>query len=205
MQTETLKAFAKYRIVLTRVLAGVCLFFIIFSHYSWRPESVINYVFDLAGLLFICMGTLGRLWASAYISGNKTNTIITEGPYSIVRHPLYLFSFLGAVGIGLASQNLLVLGLIIILFIFYYPFVMLYEERRLLAQHGLEYKKYMETVPRFLPKFNQLHEPAIFPVHMIKYRKAFLDVFWFIVIYIILQLIEILHMRGVLPILFRFP
>lgn len=205
MRTETLKVFVRHRIMLTRVFAGVCLFFIIFSHYSWRSGSIINYAMELSGLLFISIGMLGRLWASAYICGNKTNALITEGPYTIVRHPLYFFSFLGAIGIGLASQNLLVLGLIIIFFIIYYPFVMLYEERRLSAQYGIEYKKYMEKVPRFFPKFRQLNEPPIFPVHMKQYRKAFLDAGWFIVVYIILHIIVMLHIRSVLPILFRIP
>lgn len=205
MKTETLKSFSKYRIVLTRAFFGVCLFIIIFSHYSWNPTLVINSVFELIGLLFISIGVLGRLWASAYISGNKTNTVITEGPYSIVRHPLYFFSFFGAIGIGLASKSLLILGLVIILFAVYYPFVILYEERKLLDRHGYEYRRYMETVPRFFPKFKHLHEPTTFSVHMIKFRRAFLDVSWFIIIYIVLQVIELLHIKGVLPILFRFP
>jgi protein-S-isoprenylcysteine O-methyltransferase Ste14 len=39
---------------------------------------------------------LGRAWSTRYIGERKANLLVTEGPYSVSRNPLYLFSFLGA-------------------------------------------------------------------------------------------------------------
>ena len=67
----------------------------------------------------------------------------------MVRHPLYVFSLIGTIGIGLASENLLVLGLIVVFYLFYYPFTILAEERKLTNKFGkayLEYMKKTETV-----------------------------------------------------------
>jgi protein-S-isoprenylcysteine O-methyltransferase Ste14 len=36
-----------------------------------------------------------RLWCSLYISGYKNSQLITSGPYSLCRNPLYFFSFVG--------------------------------------------------------------------------------------------------------------
>ena len=64
------------------------------------------------GLFLLTVCSIGRLWALLYISGHKTYEIITDGPYSIVRHPLYLFSLIGAIGIGMASENILIMAIL---------------------------------------------------------------------------------------------
>jgi protein-S-isoprenylcysteine O-methyltransferase Ste14 len=71
------------------------------------------------GLALAGIASLGRLWCSLYIAGYKTEELITEGPYSIYRNFLYFFSFLGAIGVGFASESLLIPLIIPILFTSY--------------------------------------------------------------------------------------
>ena len=41
-------------------------------------------------MILICI--LGRTWATLYIGGQKQRELVTKGPYSVVRNPLYLFT-----------------------------------------------------------------------------------------------------------------
>ena len=50
-------------------------------------------------------------WSSLYIAGRKGRELVTVGPYSTCRNPLYFFSIVGAAGMG-AQSGSLTLGLI---------------------------------------------------------------------------------------------
>ena len=48
----------------------------------------------------IFLGIVGRLWSTLYIGGRKSAEVVTGGPYSMTRNPLYVFSTLAAAGVG---------------------------------------------------------------------------------------------------------
>lgn len=203
---EALIRFARdRRIPATRIVALALLSLILVTDHSWERYGLLDLVIEFSGFVLIGICTFGRLWSSLYISGFKERRVVTEGPYSMVRHPLYFFSFLGAIGIGLAAENILVLAVLVLLFVFYYPFVILGEEKKLIDLHGEDYLKYMETTPRFLPKLSLLSEPELYPVDSRRYRSAFFDAMWFFWFFMILQIVERLRFLGWLPVLFRVP
>lgn len=140
-----------------------------------------------------------------YISGKKGRELVTDGPYSMVRHPLYVFSLIGAVGIGLASENLLVLALIVIFYLSYYPFTILAEERKLTNKFGEVYLEYAKRTPRFLPKFSLHKEPETYQVKAAGFVHNFVDGMWFIWIFMLMHAIEMLQNSGFLPVLLRVP
>jgi len=140
---------ANSRVIVSRIFALGVLALLLFTGHSFSQQGITDVLFEVSGLFLLSICSLGRLWALMYISGNKRRELVTEGPYSMVRHPLYVFSLIGAIGIGLASENLLVLGLIVVFYLFYYPFTILAEERKLTNKFGqayLEYMKKTETV-----------------------------------------------------------
>jgi len=47
---------------------------------------------DIIGFTLIVLSGVGRIWSSAYIAGLKSKRVISYGPYSIMRNPLYFFS-----------------------------------------------------------------------------------------------------------------
>lgn len=55
-------------------------------------------VLEQIGMILIVLGVIGRFWATLYIGGHKNKDVITDGPYSICRHPLYLFSSIAVLG-----------------------------------------------------------------------------------------------------------
>ena len=140
-----------------------------------------------------------------YISGYKRIGLITDGPYSIVQHPLYVFSLIGTVGIGLASENLLVLALLIIFYALYYPIIIVSEESKLESKFGDEYVEYTKRTPKFLPKLSLYKEPDSFLVNTHAFVRNFGDGMWFIWIFILLQFVERLQDGGVLPVFLRIP
>jgi hypothetical protein len=140
-----------------------------------------------------------------YISGNKRRELVTDGPYSIVRHPLYVFSLIGALGIGLGSENILIPALIIIFYLFYYPFTILAEEKKLTNKFGQAYLDYMERTPRFLPKLSLYKEPQMYPVKASSFVRNFANGMWFIWIFMFMHAIEMLQDSGLLPVYLRIP
>src|SRR5262245_34324764 len=55
------------------------------------------------GIVFIVFCILGRTWSSLYIGGRKIEEFVQSGPYSVMRNPLYLFSCIGAIGVGMQA------------------------------------------------------------------------------------------------------
>ncbi len=195
----------EYRIAITRVFGAAILFLILFSHYSWKPNIYVNLFVEFVAFLLILICTFGRLWALAYISGHKTRDLITQGPYSLVRNPLYLFSLIGAVGVGLASKNILVCALIIVMFGIYYPFVIRAEEENLREVHGETFEEYTMKTPMFIPRFSNFHEEPYYSIDARLFRRAFISVIWFPLIFMILLVIDRLHESGIMPVLFTIP
>lgn len=199
------ESFSKSRILVSRLYFLVVLFFLLFTSYSWEENSILLFLLDQVGFVFLVLSVFGRIWASLFISGYKKKRLITQGPYSIMRNPLYFFSLIGMLGIGLASRNILVFLLLIVFFSFYYPFV-IKEERDVLQNiYKKEYDVYRKKTPAFLPRFSLYQKPERYLVKVKGFTKNLLDASWFFWFYLFVRLIQLLHVKEILPILFRFP
>jgi protein-S-isoprenylcysteine O-methyltransferase Ste14 len=205
MIKDSLYFIKKKRILFSRILVVLITAIFIFTDHSWKDEFYHFILFQAIGGFLVGFCILGRLWSALYIAGNKTKTLISEGPYSMVRNPLYFFSFFGAIGLGLTTENLLILLLIVVLFIIYYPFVIIGEEKRLIEVHGDEFLAYMKHVPRFIPNPFKFKEPEFYNVNVKKYKIAFVDAMGFFSIYICVQIVNILHAAKVIPAYFSIP
>ncbi len=202
MDDSIIKFVEQNRTAMTKIFAVIMVLILLLSNCSWDACKPFDYLLEWIGIFLLAVSAFGRLWASLYISGHKIDQIICEGPYSIVRHPLYVFTFIGMVGIGLVAGNVFVLAGLVMFFFLIYPLVIISEERELIKIHGETYLSYMRTVPRFLPKVSLLNEPVSFNVHAIIYRKAIFDAIWFIWCIIPFKVIGSLHQAGILPIYF---
>jgi hypothetical protein len=152
-----------------------------------------------AGLALAAIGAAGRIWCSFFISGRKDGQLVTEGPYSISRNPLYVFSCIGLVGVGLTTETLTYPVLFLAIFGMYYPGIMEREERRLEELFGEAYGQYRQRVPRFWPRLQLYSEPASWSSNPRLFRRHILSDIWFVWIAAIIELIEGLRDVGVLP------
>ena len=193
----------RIRIPLYRILVVISGILLLFSKSGWEDVSILSNVFFLAGCLLVGIGTLGRLWCSLYIAGYKNSRLITIGPYSVSRHPLYFFSLIGGIGIGLATETLFFVLVVILLFGFCYPSVIHSEEQRLLGLYGENFEAYCRETPIFFPRLSLLKEPDTYTVNPKIFRKNVFGALWFIWLVGILELIEALHESHILPAVFK--
>jgi amino acid transporter len=89
-------------------------------------------------------------WASGYLRKDSRPAI--GGPYAFVRNPLYLGTYLMALGTIWAIENWILLGVITVLFAAIYHYIILDEEVKLRKMFKEPYLKYCQMVPRFFPK-----------------------------------------------------
>src|SRR5688572_18582763 len=66
------------------------------------------------GALVCFLGATLRFWASGFL--RKDSQLAVGGPYAFVRNPLYLGTYLMAVGVAWAIENWPVLGAVSILY-----------------------------------------------------------------------------------------
>ena len=203
---EILLQFAKKtRIPVFRTSVGLIAFLLLFSGYSWEKSLAADLVLELTGFLLLLGCGFGRLWVNIYIRGKKSRTLVTVGPYSVCRNPLYLLSLVGAIGGCLAAKNLLVLVLILFLFLVYYPLVIVAEEKKLRKVFQGAYDEYMKRVPRFLPRLSLYHDSETLIIKPRYFYLCVLSAMWFPLAFILLRVIQLLQEAGVLPVLFRVP
>ena len=156
-----------------------------------------------AGLIFICVS--GRTWCSLYIGGRKTHELVTFGPYSISRNPLYVFSMIGAIGIGAQFGAVSVALLAGICAWLVHILVVKQEERLLLAEHGEVYAKYLARVPRFLPRFSLWKNVDLLEVRPRAVTRTFVDACIFLAAVPVAAALDLLHNLGLLRVFFRLP
>lgn len=178
----------RYRLRFSWVLGVLLIFLIIFAQSKYEATSLYE-LFELTGYGFIVLATLGRIWAAVYIGGRKDEELCVDGPYSISRNPLYIFSFLGALGIILSSQKLILLTVIVPFFIYYY-FVIKGEEQRLYEFFGDEYENYCKRVNRVLPSFKNYISKDTFEIFPKVLFRSMVHASIFMWIFIILEFLE---------------
>lgn len=138
-----------------------------------KPDLIIydlNYPYDIIILVPQFLSLAGIIWSLRFIStreflgieqvkrwfGNKYNmseldermTLVIEGPYKYMRHPILFFSVMFLILRPVMSLFYLTCLICIILYI---HIGSIYEEKRLVEKFGTRYIEYQKKVPRFFP------------------------------------------------------
>ena len=93
---------------------------------------------------------LGTLW-SAQLQLREHHHLVTTGPYSRMRHPLYTAMIAWAVSLALVSANWIFIGVAVVTASVFFIRVPR-EEQMMIEQFGDEYLEFMQRAGRFLPK-----------------------------------------------------
>jgi protein-S-isoprenylcysteine O-methyltransferase Ste14 len=121
-----------------------------------------------AGMFLACAGQV------YYIKFTRRGVAL-RGLYSWIRHPQYLGLVLAGLGLSILWPRFLVVALWAAMITLYYLLAR-DEERRMLAQFGEEYRKYMERTGMFLPQPIENAACRLVPVRSSSVRAALMIV-----------------------------
>ncbi len=171
----------------------------------WRDGGFVHESLEWIGIVLIVTCILGRTWCQLYIGGRKHIELVTQGPYSVTRNPLYFFSIIGALGIGAQFGSVTVALLCGIFAWAVFLWTALREEAAMVEQFHDDYRRYLARVPRFLPKLAIWESPTTLLVQPRTIVTTFLDALLFLVAIPLVELFEYLHDTGILPLYFTLP
>ncbi len=115
--------------------------------YFWLARPTWRFV--ALGSILIVPGLLIRALASGHV--RKNEALAMSGPYAYTRNPLYLGSLLIGIGFAVASRNMWIgLVLVLMFFVIYVPVIR--GEERFLREKFPEFEAYTQRVPRMLPR-----------------------------------------------------
>ena len=128
-------------------------------HYLDLAELPLAPFFATLGAALMVAGIALRIWAMLALGANYSRTlrvvqgqrVVQDGPYWLVRHPVYLSSLLVWVGLGVALANWLVTPVVALLLAVAYLDRIRAEEALLLRTFGSEYSSYMHKTWRLVP------------------------------------------------------
>jgi protein-S-isoprenylcysteine O-methyltransferase Ste14 len=137
--------------VLVGVTHGLALLMLDSAGDVWSAIGIALYIIALALFLAAIEAARRAPLTRTFVYTPKCDTILTKGPYRLVRHPIYLSYSLAWIAAPVATHNI-VLGLTALCMITCYV-ISAREEERLLAQgpRGAEYADYLRKTWRILP------------------------------------------------------
>jgi protein-S-isoprenylcysteine O-methyltransferase Ste14 len=167
--------------------------------------SVVHEMIEWGGIVLIVICILGRTWSSLYIGGRKIEELVTTGPFSIMRNPLYFFSVIGAAGVGCQLGSVLMGVICAVLAYVVFLLVVKQEEQLLTERYGDVYRDYLARVPRFLPKPWLWHDEPTLTIRPPRVLTTFGDALVFLLSVPIAEVFEYFQEAGVIPVLMHLP
>jgi protein-S-isoprenylcysteine O-methyltransferase Ste14 len=137
------------------IMVSAVLLIVFFPKIFFR-KPYLDYLDDISeifGVSFILLGQLFRVSARGYKSehSRQGNALIQDGPYALVRNPMYLGILLIGIGIVAVLFKWWVAAIFLLVFITRYILLIFKEEKKLKDLFPGDYLDYQRRVPRILP------------------------------------------------------
>lgn len=101
-------------------------------------------------LMSVCIINFAVRGKGTLSPADPTKKLVIAGPYKFSRNPMYVGVMMLLIGEAIFFQSLPIGFYSLIIFIAFYTFVVFFEEPRLLESFGDDYKKYTNSVRRWL-------------------------------------------------------
>ena len=190
------------------ILAAACALgigiFIVAGPY-WPDEGFVHEGIELIGVGLITICVLGRAWCILRVGNRKNLEMAEDGPYSVVRHPMYVFAIIGAFGMGAQAGG--VTAALVSGFVTWTILSMLSEsdDENLVEIFGARYFHYMMRVPAFIPNFSLYRRSSSLTFGPRQLVVVCLDAMIFFASIPVMEMFDHLHDSGALPTLLWLP
>jgi protein-S-isoprenylcysteine O-methyltransferase Ste14 len=199
------KQLNRRRLLYTKLGLVAVLLLSLFSYPTFVEGQFMHGALDMVGSVLVGACALGRLYATAFLGGHKNQNLIVDGPFSMVRNPLYFFSFVGVCGVVLISNHLTFMLVVPPLFLSIYLSLIVREEVFLKEHFGEAYVQYCAATPRIWPKlslYRAAESVQMQPKFMV---KALRDSILWLSILPLFELIEELQQTGMVAVVLHIP
>lgn len=172
---------------------------------AWTDGGAMHAAIETVGLLLAVACVIGRVACTLYIGGRKSAELITVGPYSVSRNPLYLFSLLGTIGLGLMAGSLAAGATFGLVYFLVFDRLIRREEAFLAASFPSSFGAYCDCTPRWLPRLSiwrSVDEISVRPRLLLNTLR---DASVFVLMFPVLESIEWAQQAQWLPVLLRLP
>ncbi len=196
----------KTRLTVSRLFGLGVLLLLVVSAPFWRTPTnhLVGSVLFFLGILLACLGFFGRVWCLSFIKGHKKKTLIKHGPYSLCRHPLYLFSLIGGIGVGLCTQTLTIPLVFGVAFALYYP-VVIRREEMFLGGIFEGYEAYKQDTNAIFPCWAKYSEGETVTICTRSFRRELTEAAGSVAFIGLISLLQGLQRAAILPTYFLLP
>lgn len=172
---------------------------------TWWGDGPTHEAVESIGLGAIVVSIVGRAWCSLYIGGRKKAEVVSTGPYSLSRNPLYVFSYAGAFGVGAQTGSMAIACLFVLIAVVVFHFTIDKEEAWLSAEFGASYRDYMARTPRCGPDFSKWRDEENLSIKPRFFLTTIRDGLVFLLAVPIFEAVDMAQAAGWAPVLFRLP
>ncbi|MDD5155198.1 MAG: isoprenylcysteine carboxylmethyltransferase family protein [Candidatus Omnitrophica bacterium] len=139
-----------------------------------RNGGILKLFLDVFAVLLMTCGFLLRISARGYKAQHSANsrTLVTGGPYALMRNPMYAGTFLIGTGLSLFIFSWWVCPVFIFIFLLIYIPQIKKEEAVLYRRFTEEYGRYRRQTPRFFPGPAKLFNKGIRKHIVLKWEWA---------------------------------
>lgn len=193
----------KTRVRALRAVLGAFIVLAFFIGQSRLHSSWAEYAFRWSGYTLLLAGLGLRLWSTLYIADHKSKILVTLGPYSLCRNPLYLGTSLVALGAALSFENIPLCIYTVAVVVPVHLLVVKMEEAHLLDLFGDEYRQYCRTTSRFMPSLAGFQQEAELRIESRSLNRAAIDALGVLLLPPLGHLSGLLQQAHLLPVLWK--
>ena len=136
-----------FGIIVIPILVGYARLGVLPSYFFYPGLAIMIVGFGIYYWAVLALGHFG----SGFVRVIPNHKVIRNGPYRLVRDPVYAGEILSFIGLGLALQSWVALLIILVTASVFYSNRIRIEERFLSSELGHEYVQYLKSVKRIIP------------------------------------------------------
>ena len=197
------KAFdQRKRLIVVQAAAVVTIILLLFTKPFLSEGSGGHEIVELLGVVFVLTCFIGRLWSILYVGGKKNDELISMGPFSMTQNPLYFFSTVGAIGVGLMYGSVVAAAALGLTSFVVFRVTARKEAEFLLGKFGPAYHAYAQRTPRFWPNPSLFRDQDEWQFSTRALKRTFYDGLYFLALFPLIETVEHFRSAGFLPTFF---